>query len=307
VIQSWGRLFRISLAPSAAADVVAGLVFFHAGGWPSAARAWWLVPAALGIYHGNLALNDWRDSAHDERSGRERVLVRGDISRRAALAAAASAITLGLVAAALAHPWCTLWMGALASCAVVYNLVGRGPWSGPALLAACRALNLSVGLCFALASGALEPRAALTPAVLGAPLAYGAYVFLVSRLGRMEDGEDAAPLARRPSTLLLAIALALCALPLAWTLIHGRAGVPALVLAVLGAFGLVRTAWNTKSWTRPLVERAMGACLRRLLIFSACVALLHQAWSAAVPWIAAAAILCGYPIAHALRRAFPPS
>jgi len=322
--RDWGRLVRLSLAPSAAADVAAGLVVGFGGAWPAQASAWWLVPASLGVYHGALALNDWNDRAHDARTRATRPLPSGAIAPNAALALGVALIVLGLVCAALARVESALWMSAVAACAALYDLRGRGAWLGPVLLGLCRAGNLGSGIFYASRELSHPPSLALF-----APcLAYGVYVFLVSRLGRMEDAEDAAPLARRPSALLIACALVIALVPFlsigaidpsqdTWDL-----SLVALCVALAGAWGLVVLAIQTREWTRPQVERAMGLCLRRLLVFTAVVALTSfhldriELVSEGRPVSPAAhvsalvvgiAILAGYPLAFGLRKLFPPS
>lgn len=309
-----GRLLRISLAPSAAADVVAGLLFASGGAWPAASRAWWLVPASLGVYHGALALNDWNDREHDARTRPARPIPARAIAPAAALALGLGLVGLGLGCAALAAPSSALWMGVVAALALAYDFAGRGPVLGPLLLAACRALNLGSGVFFvarlahAGQDGASLARAPLLELfwLFWPCAAYGLYVFLVARLGRMEDAEDARPLGRRPSVLLWCAALVLF-LPLASPpASQVERGAP-LALALLCAYGLARTAALTHDWTRPKVERAMGLCLRRLLVFAAIVTLLRASLERADAWLAALAILAGYGVSHALRRVFPPS
>jgi 4-hydroxybenzoate polyprenyltransferase len=310
-VRAWLRLLRISLAPTAAADAVAGLVF-ACGGFPADARAWFLVPASLGVYHGALALNDWNDRDHDGRTRPGRPLPSGAISPRAALRAATLLLALGIGCAAVAAPVSAAWMGGVALLAVAYDLFGRGPRIGPTLLALCRAGNLASGIVWAAGAGVL---AVGTPWVAWPVIAYGAYVGAVSRLGRLEDGEDSRPIGSRPRGLLRAAAfflLLLAALPAEVPL---AARIAAFALACAGGFALWREARARTAWSRADVERAMGLALRRLLIATAVVSLLAVRpaagnWAGAQDWtgaVAAAAILAGYPIAHALRRAFPPS
>ncbi|MDZ4774266.1 MAG: UbiA family prenyltransferase [Planctomycetota bacterium] len=296
----FGRLIRISLAPSAAADVVAGLVFASGGRFPSDARAWWLVPASLCVYHGALALNDWNDRAHDAVTRPTRPLPAGEIASGRALAVGLALVVAGVALAALAAPRCAVWYGILALLALTYDWIGRGAIVGPLLLAACRALNLGAGIYF-VAGDETARFATYAPC-----LVYGSYVFAVSRLGRMEDKEDGAPLARRPSVWLNVIGLVLFAFLAVPEVVRPERAV-VLTLAVTAAFGLWRTAYATTTWTRGLVERAMGLCLRRLLVCAAIVALLRARFDVPDAWIAALAILAGYPLAHALRRSFPPS
>jgi hypothetical protein len=135
-------------------------------------------------------------------------------------------------------------------------------------------------------------------------------VFTVSRLGRLEDVDDARALGRKPSAFLRIAAGLLVAAPFAVELAQpapwaGRTphwfGV--VVLAGL-AVGGPRAAARRTTWTRADVMRAMGMCLRRLLVFTALVALAVGGRDA---WIVAGAILAGYPLSYALRGVFPPS
>jgi hypothetical protein len=192
--------------------------------------------------------------------------------------------------------------------AIAYDLGPRGPRLGPALLASCRGLNLASGLLFGLATGGGSGEPVLGALVV---IAYAAYVFVVSCLGRLEDGEASAPLQQIPARYLRRLAAllvgvgalaALRSVLVAGVLPSPRELVP-LALGGAGAFGLLRLARATE-WTRGLVMQSMGAALRRLLVFTATAALLVPTTSAAV---VAAAILCGYPISFALRKAFPPS
>jgi 4-hydroxybenzoate polyprenyltransferase len=303
--RAYGRLLRLSLAPSAAADVLAGLVFGGGGSWPARATTWWLVPASLGVYHGALALNDWNDRQHDARTRADRPLPSGAVSPRIALVLGLGLVAAGVACASLARHECGLWMGAVALLALLYDFRGRGAWIGPLLLGACRAGNLGSGIFGRRRE--LELGFELAPFLPCA--AYGLYVFLVSRLGRMEDAEDARPLAQRPRVLLLASALVLAASASLPSPVPIANRVPAIALAVTGAFGLATCALRTPAWTRPLVERAMGLALRRLLVFTSVVALLvfDLGSPSMAPLVAAIAILCGYPLAFGLRRVFPPS
>lgn len=275
---------------------------------------WWLFPASFGVYHGALALNDWRDRDHDARTRPERPIPSGAVAPNAALATGLALVALGLVCASLAGAASLAWMSVVAALALAYDLVGRGPWSGPLLLAACRAGNLGSGIAWTLSrDGALDVD---SPVWMPCAL-YGLYVFFVSRMGRMEDAEDGEPLDDRPRALLVTLGVILCA-PAA--LSEHTAGILAsLAAGGLAAYGLVAFAVRTTEWTRPLVERAMGLALRRMLVFDACVVLawidVEQGrrglfgfdggtWQA--PFVALA-ILAGYPLARGLRKVFPPS
>lgn len=318
-VAAWGRLLRLSLAPSAAADVAAGLTIAHSG-VAFAPWLWWLVPSSLCIYHGSMALNDWADRAEDARVRPDRPIPSGAIPPRTALAAALLLLIGGVAFAALALPAAALWMGGVALCASFYNVAGRGPWLGPLLLATCRAGNLGVGwFCVErLQSGAIHcwsfggPPEPPDPYNDGPPyfvarvvVAYFLYVFFVSRLGRLEDQDEREPLGALPGVHLFAAATALASIVLFASYRERWYWLPAVAVALAGSFGLFRTALTTAAWDRPRVLRAMGMSLRRLLVFTAAATLLAVPQTLA--WVVAGAILAGYPLSYALRRVFPPS
>src|SRR5262245_12972329 len=105
-----GRLLRISLAPSAAADVAAGTVL-AAGAWPAGPRPFALMLASLCVYHGGMALNDWADREADARDGRPRPIPTGAISAGTALLLALVLLVLGPGIAFLVAPRAGLVLG----------------------------------------------------------------------------------------------------------------------------------------------------------------------------------------------------
>jgi 4-hydroxybenzoate polyprenyltransferase len=303
---AWGRLLRLSLMPSALADIAAGLVLGSGGSWPAGLGPWAMLLATLGVYHGAMALNDWSDREVDRSTRAERPLPSGAISAGAALSGALLLLATGIGAAVLAHPGAGLWMAAVALLAVLYDLRGRGPWLGPVLLGCCRFGNLGAGLWYgrqSVESATTGAGLAWLPAVL-----YGAYVFAVSRLARLEDDEDRGALGQRPRHALILASALLLALPLlapGGTTTFAR--LLAWVLCAAGALGLLRCALTTSRWSRASVGAATGMGLRRLLVFtSACACLAWSPDSLAAPWVAAAA-LAGYPLSWGLRRVFPPT
>lgn len=305
-LRIFGRLLRLSLSATAVADVAAGVVL-GAGGWPGGPAPWALILASLAVYHGGMVLNDWADRAHDARTRPERPLPSGAVLPGAALGLALALLVLGPALAASVDLRAGAALGLAALFAATYDLAPRHAWLGPALLGLCRALNLGAGLLFGL--GARPGGRGLEALVLFVPLAYGLYVFLVSRLGRLEDREDDLAARRvHPRWLVTAAALVLFAPALVAGALPGdrpalRVGLGALV-AACGAVGLLRHAWRAQEWTPALVGRTMGMALRRLLVFTACVAL---AGNGRAGLLVALLILAGYPVSHALRRVFPPS
>src|SRR5882672_4413105 len=95
---AYGRLLRLSLAPSAAADIAAGVVL-ASGLWPASGKPWLLMLASLCVYHGGMALNDWADRAADAQSRPTRPIPSGAISARVALVLALALLLTGPVLA----------------------------------------------------------------------------------------------------------------------------------------------------------------------------------------------------------------
>jgi 4-hydroxybenzoate polyprenyltransferase len=297
-LAAWARLLRISLAPTAVADVLAGLVLAQ-GFLPGWNTTLLLVGASLCVYHGGMALNDWSDRVEDAKTRPNRPIPSGRISPNMALAAAAGLFSSGVLLAVLVSPAAGGWVLALALCAASYDLFGRGPWLGPLLLGACRAANMSVGFF------AVDVDFMAISSLWSAPLLYGMYVFTLSRLGRMEDGEDSSRKTRTPRQLLVSLAVwfwIIAFLPVPYASLPGR-GV-ALFLGIAASIGLLRQAKKLETWVPADVVPAMGCALRRMLVFSAAVAALPGGLNNALVVLL---ILSLYPVAWYLRRVSPPS
>ena len=298
-MRAYGRLLRLSLAPTAAADVAAGTVA-GAGGWPGGAGPFVLMLASLCVYHGGMVLNDWRDRDEDRRTRPDRPIPSGRVSERTALVLGLALVAAGPLIALRASPASAAVMGAVALAVLAYDLALRGAVVGPLLLAACRGGNLTAGLL--LGTGGV-----LAGPVLLGPILYAGYVFAVSRLARLEDAGEERRARANPALFLLAAALLLVLAPSAGILhpLESRERMwAALVLAGAGAIGLVQAARHAGPWSADDVSWATGLALRRLLVFTAAVALCAGGSAA---WVVAGAILCGYPVSFALRGVFPPS
>jgi 4-hydroxybenzoate polyprenyltransferase len=307
---AYGRLLRLSLAPSAAADIAAGVVLV-AGDWPASWRPYCLMVASLCVYHGGMALNDWADREADARSRPTRPIASGAIPARRALVLAIVLLLAGPMFALAVAPRCAVVLGTVSGMAAFYDLAGRGPWLGPSLLAACRAGNLSTGL---LLSCQLQEfgRSHLPKFVL----LYGLYVFCISRLARLEDAPDSSLRTGHPRLALAVAGLLLAFLGLPHLILLLResdaphpsaertAAYAAVVIALAGALGLLWRSLRGNSWSRNDVMAAVGMALRRLLVATAAIA--AQAGTSDGLWVAGA-ILCGYPVSFVLRRAFPPT
>lgn len=299
-----GRLLRISLAPSAVADILVGLAIGGAGHFPSGFTCLAAVLASLLIYHGGLALNDWADREHDARTRPDRPLPSGALPSEFAFALGFAMVLLGVVAGSVAEAraWPVILSVALA--AMAYDFFGRGPLRGPLLLGLCRAGNLAFGI----SVGMLANAAPAEPWRFAPALLYGLYVFSVSRLGRLEDGEDSGPVRERSRPPLLAAALLLAGAPLIFLvpkLEPAPAGlVFATVLSLVACRGLLAKLGRIEHAEQ--VGPVMGMALRRLMILTAVLAL-AAGGPGAGGWLAASVALLGFPISHLLRRVFPPS
>ncbi|MCA8980381.1 MAG: UbiA family prenyltransferase [Planctomycetes bacterium] len=271
------------------------------GVFPGFADTALLVAGSSFVYHGNLALNDWCDREHDAATRPDRPIPSGAVSESAALALATALTLLGVLCAALAAPWAGAWMAGVALLAGLYNRRGRGPHAGPLLLALCRAGNLTTGTLYAFVAG-YEP--SFVHSGLAA-LLYGGYVYQVSRLGRLEDGEDEDVDPQRIGGFLFSAAALLLAAGFAPRGAADQvAQFPAVLLASGGAVALIREPLRSADWSAARVGRCMGLCLRRLLLFTAIFA--WNTSTVAGAWTAGA-LLLGYPLAWSLRRWFPPS
>jgi 4-hydroxybenzoate polyprenyltransferase len=304
---AWGRLLRLSLAPTAAADVVAGLVAGGGGRIPPALDAALLVASSLAVYHGGLVLNDWADRAEDAKVRPDRPIPSGAVSARAALL---SALALFAVAIALAScvSWrAGTWVLGIALLASAYDLAGRGPWVGPLLLGGCRAANLGLGLYYG-ATLAGEPLGVAPPNAPWLLASYGLYVVSASRVARLEDQDPRSLVGRGPKRALVAGSFLL----LAPSLLPARAlglsapDLASLVLGVAGGYGMLRMALERRPWAAADCGRAAGAMLRRLLAFTAALAVASRDDSPD-GWIAAGAILAGFAASAGLRKVFPPT
>lgn len=301
---AFGRLLRLSLFPSALADVAAGIVF-ATGAWPAGSAPWLLLAASAGIYHGGMVLNDWADRERDARTRPDRPLPSGAVPAPLALGVALLLLAAGPLFAFLVSPRLGFVAAGLTALVVLYDLGPRGAWLGPLLLGLCRAGNLSLGL----VGGALALSLPLSCHLLLPPLAYGGYVFTVSRLARFEDAPDDIDPGRRPSHLLRVAAFLLLLAALVPTPVVFPLSAPlrlggALLIAGSGATILLRRAARPGAWTREEICRATGAALRCLLLFTAALAL---ASGSRAGLVVAPVILAGFPLSHALRRVFPPS
>jgi len=142
-LRDYRELVRAPAAFSVLGDAVVGASW---AGRPLHGRALGIPVASVLLYWSGMALNDLADADLDEIERPERPIPSGRISRRAAGITAAALAVGGIAAAgifggrrsvALAVP--------LAAAIATYNLVAKeGPF-GPAVMAACRGLDVLMG------------------------------------------------------------------------------------------------------------------------------------------------------------------
>jgi 4-hydroxybenzoate polyprenyltransferase len=182
------RIVRPVLAPTAAADVLAGAAF--AGG-ADPGRLAWATAASVCLYAGGMAQNDLCDRHRDASLQPDRPLVVDPGLVNPARLLVAALFALGVVGGSLAGVfWPALGIAVLAS---AYNLGLKRFFPFDALtLGTARAANLSLGLL--IAAPAFDTKNLVYPA------AYGLFIAAVTAASRAEDLE---PVQTRRLVLLL--------------------------------------------------------------------------------------------------------
>lgn len=186
------ELVRAPAALSAPGDALAGA----AAAGTLGGRACGLCAASVCLYWGGMAANDWADRDVDvtERPGRP--IPSGRVPASAALGVAAGLSAAGLALAGLAGGRRALAVAVpLAAAVWSYDLWLKGTPAGPAVMAACRGLDVLLG-----ASPGRWWRA-LPPACTVA-----AHTYLVTALSRQEitGGDGRLPVATLAGTLAVA-------------------------------------------------------------------------------------------------------
>ncbi|MEU4713600.1 SCO3242 family prenyltransferase [Micromonospora purpureochromogenes] len=190
------ELVRAPAALSVPGDVVAGAAAAGALGRRTAG----LAGASVLLYWAGMAANDWADRRLDAVERPERPIPSGRVAPATALGLAAgltaaglglAAVTGGRRAAAVAIPLAaTIWG---------YDLAAKNTAAGPAVMAACRGLDVLLG-----ATGGRPVRA------LPAALTVAAHTVTVTALSRREvaGADTALPLRTLAGTALVALAAA---------------------------------------------------------------------------------------------------
>jgi 4-hydroxybenzoate polyprenyltransferase len=212
-LRDLAELVRAPAALSVPGDAVAGAAAAGAAGHATPG----LVAASVCLYWGGMAANDWADRELDARERPERPIPSGRVSARQALLTAAGLTGAGVLIAGLAGGRRAAAVAApLAGAVWAYDLWAKNTAAGPAMMAACRGLDVLLG-----ASGGRVHRA------LPAALAVAAHTYTVTALSRFEvsGAVPALPAATLAGTLALAATTA------------GRRPGPAGILAACYAAG----------------------------------------------------------------------
>jgi 4-hydroxybenzoate polyprenyltransferase len=277
---------RPANALTAGADAMAGL----AVAWsvaPDAVLATnlFLVPAAMSLYAGGVALNDLCDAALDSVERPERPIPSGRVSWVAALGLAGFLMALGVALAALAAPAAGLIAAAVAVLAISYDAWAKHrSVLGPLNMGLCRAGSLLLGVSASAAALAQWWWLGVLP------LAYVAAITVVSRgevSGRNALGWWAAGLVALVGGVLAAVGWAGAQLP--------ALGFLVLFLAlVLPPFVVSAARPSPQS-----IRNAVKAGVTSIVVFDAALA------AAFSGLLLGFAVLLLYPLSRALGRLFP--
>lgn len=297
-IQSVGgllKLSRASLAPSSAADALAGYaVAAGALGLASWSQSAILlaVGCSLALFLFGMALNDLSDQKKDARGRPDRPLPSGAVSVRSAWIYALSLAGFALLVVFLRGDRTPqILVVTMLVTIVTYNrLPGHGGVAGPILLGLVRGQNLCLGAAIGGAVGA-----AFLPAAL-----YALFIAAVSFAARMEDGE----VPYRRTGLIQRIRLAEAAAIAVPIVATGKVQVIPLAISAYLVFRIeraMRQAVSVDPPPPPALPRLIGACLGSIVLLDASLAL------AVGSPVVAAALLVFFPFGRRLVMRFPPS
>ncbi|XVV15789.1 SCO3242 family prenyltransferase [Actinoplanes sp. CA-131856] len=195
-LRDLAELVRAPAALSVPGDIMAGGA--AAGGLRRSTPG--LMAASVCLYWGGMAANDWADRELDARERPERPIPSGRVPPRQALLTAAGLTAAGVGLAALAGGRRALAVAApLAAAVWAYDVWAKNTPAGPAVMAACRGLDVLLG-----ASGGRVRRA------VPSALTVAAHTYTVTALSRHEvsGATPALPLATLAGTLSLAVTTA---------------------------------------------------------------------------------------------------
>jgi 4-hydroxybenzoate polyprenyltransferase len=258
------QLIRLPNVVTAGADSFAGWLLVT-GSVASPERWLFLVAASMVLYASGTALNDVFDFEIDRIERPNRPLPSGGVSRLAAAWLGSAGLVIG---PALAFASGSLQSGVVAAiislCILGYNAGLKHTFVGPALMGACRGLNLLLGMSHVRAAGG--------PIGCAAAIAYGLYVAGITVVSRSEtSGENRGALVRGVSIQNVAV-LGLAAVALTpRSFPHPDADRPLIPLEGLLVLALVALAVDLAAAraisnpTPPLIQKQVKASLLALV------------------------------------------
>ncbi len=141
-----GDLLELVRAPAVLTVLGDTLVGGAASGQPATVRRAALPLASACLYAGGMALNDYADRDIDASERPERPIPSGRVSPRRALAVASGLTGAGLALAAIGGGRKAFAVAVpLAACVWVYDTLAKDHPTGPAVMAACRGLDVLMG------------------------------------------------------------------------------------------------------------------------------------------------------------------
>ncbi|MEX0700532.1 MAG: UbiA family prenyltransferase [Planctomycetales bacterium] len=159
-LRAWLQLVRLPAVFTAMADIFLGFLLVRQGFEPAGAFAA-LLAASSCLYLAGMLFNDVFDRQEDARLRPERPIPSGRVSLRVAVAVGCGLVAGGLAAAALAGSNALFVAAGLTACVFAYDGgAKRTPW-GPAVMGACRFLNVLLGASLATPFPVLAPLLAL--------------------------------------------------------------------------------------------------------------------------------------------------
>jgi UbiA prenyltransferase family protein len=277
------RLVRAPAALSVPGDVVAGAA--EAGALDRRTVA--LAGASVCLYWAGMAANDWADRELDAVERPERPIPSGRVG-----AGTAVGVAIGLTAAGLALAGKAAGSRGLAVAVPLvasiwtYDLWAKNTAAGPAVMAACRVLDVLLGAC-----------TGDTRAAAGAAAAIGVHTYTLTALSRREVSGGTPGLAAATLATTAALAGAVAA---------GRAGTPAapVTRALAGVYALrygLAQARIVADSGAPRVRAAVAAGIVELPTLQG--ALASRAGSAR----AGLAVAATAPLARLLARKVSPT
>ena len=249
-IPAYLQLIRLPNVVTAAADSLAGWLLVT-GSLAEPARWLPLLASSMVLYASGTMLNDVFDFEVDRAERPGRPLPSGRVSRRKAAWLGGLGLVLGpCLALASGNASSGLLAAVLAVAILSYDSGAKRTWLGPAVMGACRGLNLLLGMTHAAALGG--------PIAWLAALAYGVFVTGITISSRSEAVGGARALLVAGLSFQMTSIIALAAVGLSGARFPsasaGRPVIPLEGMLVLALVALVVSTAASRAIDRPVPE-----------------------------------------------------